>query len=104
MADIQRLLRSALLTGDKTRGQRHHHQHNRHVDQKHRSPVKMLQQHTANQRAKRCPAGTDRRPDAERDVAIFRVGKERADPRQSGRNDHGRTNRQRGARRDQPPC
>ena len=64
----------------------------------------MLEQHTANQRTKRRPAGTHCRPDAERDVAIFRVDKQRADPRKRSRNNHRRTNRQRGARRYQPPC
>ena len=49
-------------------------------------------------------ARTDIGPDAERNITIPRVGNQRADPGQRGRNDHCRTDCQRGARRNQPPC
>ena len=53
MGNIQRLFRASLLTRHQTRGKGNNDDHDRHVDQKDRSPVKMLQQHTANQRTKR---------------------------------------------------
>ncbi|MNC50200.1 hypothetical protein D3C75_994270 [compost metagenome] len=63
----------------------------------------MLQQHTAHQRAKGRPAGTDRRPDAKGNITLARIGKQGADPRQRRRDDHRRTNGERCPRHDQPP-
>ncbi|MNR50399.1 hypothetical protein D3C85_1699080 [compost metagenome] len=56
MRNIQRLLRASLLFRYKARGQGDYHDNDRHVDQKHRTPVEMLQQQTTDQRAKRRPA------------------------------------------------
>ena len=45
----------------------------------------MLQQHTANQRTKCCPAGTDRRPDAKRHITVALFSKSRTNTGQRRR-------------------
>ena len=102
MADIERLLGPTLLSRHKARSKRNHDQHDRHVNQEDRTPVKVLQQHAANQRAKRRAARPNGSPDAKGDVTVPHVNKQRADPCKRSRNDHRRANRQRRAGGNQP--
>ncbi len=77
MANIQRLLWAPLLTRNIDRGQRHHHQHNRHVDQK-TDPSKNAPAAYRQSVTQTPPRRPDRGPDAKRDVAISRVNKQGA--------------------------